>query len=154
MSAGTPINMPGGLTREKISTGKRKQVPRARKARRLAMLPEDIKALIANTPGKARGPTIQEEVLEASTTNKESHTLNILVGDKVYKIETPPCSIEFLNEHQSMIEIMTKFGEHAQISDFMEEDISEAIKGVMKYYMYLSTYPFQVEDLKMDLMFT
>src|SRR5258706_1048004 len=114
--------MPGGLTREEISTGKRKPIPRQRKARRLAILPEEIKALIANTPRKARGPTVQEEVLEASIIHKESHTLNILVEDKVYKIETPPCSIEILEEHQLMIEIMTKFGEHAQISNFMEED--------------------------------
>src|SRR5258706_14971754 len=49
---------------------------------------------------------------------------------------------------------MRKFGVHAQICDFEEEDITEAMRGVMKYYMYYSTYPFKAEDLKMDLMFT
>src|SRR5258706_12372699 len=152
-TVGTPVQMPGGLTRDEIRTGKRKAVPRQRKARRLAMLPEDIKVLISNTPKKKRIP-IQEETLTASTTTKECHTLNITVGDKIYQIETPPCDISFLEEHQSMTEVMTKFGEHAQMSDFLEEDIQEAIKGVMKYYMYSTTYPFQIEDLKMDLMFT
>ena len=48
---------------------------------------------------------------------------------------------------------MEKFGEYALISDFMEEDVQEAMRGIMKYYMFLSNHTLTKEDLKMNLMF-
>ena len=48
---------------------------------------------------------------------------------------------------------MEKFGEHAIASDFLDEDVQEAMRGIMKYYMFHSNYTFSEEDLKMNLMF-
>ena len=58
-----------------------------------------------------------------------------------------------MKEHESLKIVMEKFGEHALLSDFMEEDVQEAMRGIMKYYMFLSSHTFQDEDLRMNLMF-
>ena len=53
--AATPIAT-GGIS-QPSTVIKRKKVKRARKARRLAMLPDDIRNLISITPKKKRPPT-------------------------------------------------------------------------------------------------
>ena len=55
MSGAATPTMPGGPPQPSIVI-KRKEVKRARKARRLAILLDDIKNLIAVTPQKKRAP--------------------------------------------------------------------------------------------------
>ena len=147
--AATPTN-PGMLGQPSTAI-KRKEVKRARKARRLAMLPEEIRNIIATTPQKKRPPTQADDLYEPK--EKKEVTLELSVGGKTYQVNTPPINDQFLKEHASLKIVMEKFGQHATISDFLEEDVQEAIRGIMKYYMFLSNHIFTKEDLKMNLMF-
>ena len=130
---------------------KKKEVKRARKARRLAMLPDDIRNLIAVTIQKKRPPTQADDLYEPKE-NKEV-TLEIPLGGKIYQIKTPLINDQFLKDHALLKIVMEKFGEHALISDFMKEDVQKAIRGIMKYYVFLSSHTFSEEDLKINLMF-
>ena len=84
-SATTPIP---GMLGQPSTVIKRKEVRRARKARRLAMLLEEIRNIIATTPQKKR-PRIQADDLYEPKEKKEV-TLEISVGGKIYQVITPP----------------------------------------------------------------
>ena len=78
--AATPI-VPGGQG-QPSTTVKRKEVKRARKARRLAMLPDDIRNLISITPKKKR-PPVQADDLSKPREKKE-HIIEIHLAGKIY----------------------------------------------------------------------
>ena len=122
---------------------KRKEVKRARKVRRLAMLPDDIRNLISITPKKKR-PLVQADDLYEPREKKEQ-IIEIQLAEKIYQIRTPPINDQFMKEHGSLKIVMEKFGTHAIASDFMEEDVQEAMRGIMKYYMFLSSHTFEEE---------
>ena len=130
---------------------KRKEVKRARQARRLAMLSDNIRNLISLTPQKKRPLTQADDLYEPQ--EKKKVILEIPLGGKIYHIKTPLINDQFLKDYASLNIVMEKFGEHALISDFIEEDVQEAMRGIMKYYIFLSSYTFKEEDLKMNLMF-
>ena len=75
------------------------------------------------------------------------------MGGKTYQVKTLPINNQFLTEYKAIRIVMEKFREHALISDFLEEDVQEAIRGIIKYFMFLSSHTFTEEDLKMNLMF-
>ena len=150
MSGAATPTMPGILGQPSTAM-KRKEVRRARKARRLAMLPDEIRNIIATTPQKERPPTQADDLYGPK--EKSEVTLEIPVGGKIFQIKTPPINDQFLKEYTSLKIVMEKFGEHALISDFMEKDVQEAMRGIMKYYMFLSNHTFTEEDLKMNLIF-
>ena len=79
--------------------------------------------------------------------------MEIKLAGKIYQIKTPPINDSFLKEHTSMKLVMEKFGEHAIASDFLDEDVQEAIRGIMKYYMFHTSHTFSEEDLKNNLIF-
>ena len=150
MSGAATPTIPGILG-QPSSAIKRKEGKRARKARRLTMLPDDIKNLIAVTSEKKRPPIQADDLYEAK--EKSKVTLEIPLGGKIYQIKTPPINDQFLKDHALLKIVMEKFGEHALINDFMEEDVQEAMRGIMKYYMFLSNHTFTEKDLKMNLIF-
>ena len=96
MSGTTTPRMPGGIAIPDTAI-KRKEVAKARKSRRLAMLPEDIRNLIATTPKKARPPVQAEELYEE--VNKSVKTLEIVIGTRLYQIKTPPITDNFITEY-------------------------------------------------------
>ena len=147
--AATPIM--AGSQGQPSTAIKRKEVKRARKARRLAMLPDDIRNLISITPRKKRPPVQADDLYEPR--EKKEQIIEIPLAEKLYQIRTPPINDQFMKEHESLKIVMEKFGTHAIASDFMEEDVQEAMRGIMKYYMFLSSHTFEEEDLKMNLMF-
>ena len=117
--AATPI-VPGILG-QPSSVVKRKEVKRARKAKRLAMLPDDIRNLITVTPQKKRPLTQADDLYEPK--EKSEVTLEISLEGKMYQIKTPPINDQFMKEHTSLKIVMERFGEHALISNFMDEDV-------------------------------
>ena len=150
MSGAATPTMPGGLGQPSTAI-KRKEVKGARKARRLGMLPDDIRNLVAVTLQKKR-PLVQADDLYKPR-EKNEQILEIPLAEKVYQIKIPPISEYFLKEYGSFPLIMEKFGEHAIASDFLDEDVQQAMRGIMKYYMFHTNYTFSEEDLKMSLMF-
>ena len=120
MSGAATPTMPGMLGQPSTAIEK-KEVRRARKARRLAMLLEEIKNIIATTPQKKRPPIQADDLYEPK--EKKEETLEIPVEGKIYQIKTPPINDQFLLEHALLKIVMEKFAEHALISDFMEEDV-------------------------------
>ena len=128
---------------------KRREVRRSRKARRLAMLPNDIRNLITITLQKKRLPIQADDLYEP--VQKKETILEIHLGGKKYQVKTPLISNQFLTEYKAMTIVMEKFGEHALISHFLEEDVQEAMRGIMKYFMFVSSHTFTEEDLKINL---
>ena len=61
---------------------KRKEVRRARKARRLAMLPDDIRNLITTTPKKKRPPVQADDLYESR--EKKEQVIEITLAEKKY----------------------------------------------------------------------
>ena len=118
-STATPTN-PGMLGQPSTAI-KRKEVRRARKSRRLAMLSEEIRNIIATTPQKKRPLTQADDLYEPK--EKGEVKLEISVGGKIYQVKTPRINDQFLKEHASLKIVMEKFGEHALISNFLEEDV-------------------------------
>ena len=144
MSGAATPTATGGISQPSTAI-KRKEVRRTRKARRLAMLPDDIRNLISITPKKKRPPTQADDLYELR--EKKEYTLEIQLAGKIYQIKTPPINDQFMSKHGSLTLVMEKFGEHAIASDFLDEDVQEAMRGIIKYYMFHSNYTFSEEDL-------
>ena len=81
MSGTATPTMIGGLGQPSTAI-KRKEVKRARKARRLAMLPEDIKNLISITPRKKRPPVQADDLYEPR--EKKEQIIEIPLAGKLY----------------------------------------------------------------------
>ena len=78
--AATPIGP--GILGQPSTAIKRKKVKRSRKAKRLAMLPEDIKKLITTTPQTKRPLTQADDLYEPK--EKIEVTLEIPLEGKIY----------------------------------------------------------------------
>ena len=52
--------------------------------------------------------------------------------EKIYQIKTSLINNQFLKEYSSIVIVMEKFKEHAIASDFLDEDVQEAMRSIMK----------------------
>ena len=110
MSGTATLTVTGGQGQPSTAI-KRKEVKRARKARRLAMLLDDIRNLITITPHKKRTPVQADDLYEPR--EKKEQVIEIPLAGKIYQIRTPPINDQFMKEHESLKIVMEKFGTHA-----------------------------------------
>jgi len=126
------------------------------KSRRLAMIPEDIKKLISDTPRKKRDnpepQTFEESVKPPPVT---IFTIDVIKPEEVspltiWEFESPPMTEANWKKVQPQIHDILAFTQTlGYLHYFHPKDIQLLLEATTKHYLWHTTIPFESKDLEL-----
>jgi len=126
------------------------------KSRRLAIIPEDIKKLIADTPQKKRD-TLKPQMFEESLKPPPLtiYTLDIMKAEEdspltTWEFESPPMTEANWKKVQPQIhDILALTQTLGYLNCFHPKDIQFLLEATTKHYLWHTTIPFESKDLEL-----